>query len=660
MSDKLQAEIIEDRITEVINLPERGHIKDRNGNILAMSLITYNIALNPNLIVSEKHQNKVSKLLSETLEDISYDDVFNVAKGNSKYKVIAKQITPDKAKIIRESGIGGIQISQFPKRLYPNDELGSAFLGFVNHNGDPGAGLELELNNFLSGTQGYTLAEKTPFGEVIPIGSKNTVAPINGQNVITTIDGYMQHILEKRVSQAVEEMEPQEIHAVIMEPNTGEILAMTSYPSFDSNNYKEFHPDTWTNTPANFNYEPGSIFKPIYMAAAFEYGVIDGTETYPSGKYNVYGKVVRDWNNGRGWGQITAKEIIQHSSNVGMIKISEKMTNSQIIEFLKKHGFDKKTNIELPAEEKGVNFPTETSLEKDPIRRANISFGQGISITPLQLIKSFSEIINGGYKIQPSLVKKVIDNNGNIIFKPTENSGERIYTENTSKLIKEYLKNNMEVGSGVTAQIDGFDAGGKTGSAWFVEGDKYAEGKIIGSFIGFLPYENPKYSVVISVKAPNGVEFGSEAANPIFKDVMTEIVRYEGLTPTSINETDKDKETLTYNFDDYSWHLFEEVKKDLKINKDVIVVKEGQGEVVIDQFYTYKNNKIYLHLITKPLKDNENYYIPSFYAMKGEKVKELLDKYHISYRYYGNNRVVEQNIEPGLHFKLDNFMIWLN
>lgn len=663
MSDKLQAEIIEDRVREIVNLPERGQILDRNGNIIAMSLITYNIALNPNLIVSEKHQNNMAKLLSETLDDVDYEEVLEVAKGTSKYKMLVKHVTPDKAKIIRESGIGGIQISQSPRRLYPNGDLGGTFLGFVNDNNVPGAGIEIKMDSFLAGTQGYTLAEMTPFGSIIPVGSQNTVEPINGQNLHTTINSYMQHVLEQRLKQAVEEMNPDEIHVTIMDPNNGDILAMASYPSFDPNEYQESDSKTWTNTPANFSYEPGSIFKPIFMAAAFDSGVIDGTEIYPSGRYNVKGHVIGDWNRGQGWGDIDAKRIIQHSSNVGMIKIAEKMSNDQIISFLKKQGFNQPTGLELPGEEKGVNFPTEQSLVTDPIRRANISFGQGISMTPIQILTSFSELINGGYEIKPTLVDKVVDDNNNIVYETPEPTGKRSYKENTSNIMREYLRNNMEIGSGASARVEGFDGGGKTGSAWYVEDGRYAQGKIIGSFIGFMPYENPKYSVVISVKNPqSGIEYGSDAANPIFHDVMTEVVRYEGLVPTTPNADEINEDITSYDFKNFSWHLFDDAKEKIEeeYGKDVKVVKDGSGEVVIEQSYSYKDDKITIHLTTKALKEGDSYYIPSFIGMNKSKVEKLFEDHDIVQRFYGKNKVIEQNIEPGFHFKPDNLTLWLN
>ena len=660
-SDKLQGEIIEDRVREIVNLPERGTITDRKGNILAMSLITNDIAVHPNLIVSKKHQENVAKVLSENVEGLKYDEVLKIVQSDEKWKLVAKKVSAESAKKIRESKIGGIQISQSPVRLYPNGALAGGILGFVNDNNDPGAGLELKLNNFLAGQKGYTLAEINPFGKIIPVGSQNAVSPTNGQNINTTIDSYIQNILEENLLLAAEELQPKEIHAVLMDPNNGEIIAMASYPSYDPNNYQDFDKKTYTNTPANFGYEPGSIFKPFIIASALESGGITGDEYVPSGSMVVNGHLIRDWNRGNGWGSITIEQIIQHSSNIGMIHVGKTMSDTELIDSLKKHGFNSPTGVELPGETIGFNFPTEKALQDDPIRRANISFGQGILMNPIQLVTSFSEIINGGFDIQPTLIKNVKDENGNIIYEPNKPT-TRAWKEDTAEKVRGYLKNNMEIGSGADLQIEGFDGGGKTGSAWFVEDGVYKDGAIIGSFMGFLPFENPKYALLISVKEPQGVEFGSTSAGPTYQRVMSEVVRYAGLKPTVISEEKEEEQKPTFNLKDYSWTLFKDASKDIEntLTDNVKVTQVGKGEVVVNQTYTYENNVLHISLHTKPIVDKDTYYIPDLIGKKKEEIEALFKPYKLNYHLYGNNKVTEQTIAPGQHFKIKSLQLWCN
>ncbi|MCU7666929.1 penicillin-binding transpeptidase domain-containing protein [Bacillus thuringiensis] len=672
-SDDLQAEIIKERVREEVLLPERGNILDKRGNILAMSLVMQDVAVNPNLIVSKKHEQKVAKVLSDNIKELSYDDALKLLKDKkSKYKVIAKQVPPNAAKLIRESGVGGIQISQTTRRLYPSGNTGGTVLGFVNNNSEPGAGIEIKMNEFLAGKNGYRLGEMTPFGEVIPVGSQNVVSPVDGQNVQLTIDSYMQHVLETGLQEAVDRLHPQEIHAVIMDPNNGDVLAMASYPSYNPNEYQKSSPKAWTTTPANFLYEPGSIFKPIFMTAALDAGALDGDEVFPTGTTYVNGTRIRDWNRGQGWGPQRLEGIIKNSSNVGMINVANSMTNKQIVESFDKTGIGLTTGIELPGEQATYNRPTAKSLSQDPVRRANISFGQGIMVTPVQMITAFSEIVNGGHKIVPTLVKQVTDKNNNVIYAP-QKPKDRVFSEDSTSKMRGYLKTNMEEGSGRTAQVPGYDGGGKTGSAWYVENGGYVKGKIIGSFIGFYPYKDPKYSIIISVKAPQGVEFGSDAANPIAKSVMTEILRYEGVSPTTKVENggDDSEETTTegpketvqvdpIDVPDTLWKLYKDAEKELheKFGDKVTVKHNGKGEVVTDLKYSYESGKLAITLITSKIKDGNAYYIPDFIGKTEEEANSILSKYKINYRIHGKNEVVEQNLAPGQYFKLDNFQLW--
>lgn len=661
-SSALQEEVIKNRVKEIEQIAERGRITDRNGNILSMSLMTQDIAIYPNLIENENHQKRVAEVLSKNIKGVEYEEVLEKAKKTNQWERIARRVDPDITKKIKDENVGGIEFKQSPKRFYPNGSLGGTFLGFVNQVNDPGAGLEISLNEYLAGIPGYTLAETTPMGNIIPVGFQNVVSPINGQNVQTTIDSYIQHILEDRLKTAVEELEPVSIHATIMEPKTGNIVAMASYPSFDPNHYEEFEPETWTNSPVNFTWEPGSIFKPLFMAAALNYGTIDGTEIYPSGRMEVHGVTLRDWNNGKGFGMLDLEGIIVNSSNVGMINIANTLSNEQIVEWLDKIGFNKTTGIQLPGEQIGYNFPTVESLNRDPIRKATISFGQGISVSPIRMITSFSELINGGYKLNPSIVQEITDNFGNVLYKNNPTPKEVLYKPEVVEFSKQLLKENYFSGSGVTAQVEGYDGGGKTGTAWVVEDGKYKEGAIIGSYIGFMPYENPKYTILVIVQEPNGVEFGSEAANPIVKDVMTEILRYEGVRKNVLKEGEERIEPKHIEIPNVSWLIYEDAIKKIKRETDenVEFYKVGNGEVVIEQTYTYSNNQLNVFLHTKEIIEEEHYFIPILIGKSKEEVLEIFKNSELDITFRGTGRVKEQNIQEGRHFKINNFQIWLN
>lgn len=667
-----QEKVTEQRVKEIKEIPERGQIQDRNGAILAMSLMAQDVAVYPNLIQSETHQQKVARVLSDNLytkdmkktKEEYYEEILKVVKSNKPWAPIAKRIDPDiVAKIkkeIKDKGLGGIEIKQSPKRYYPNDDLASSILGFVNNENEPGAGIEIGMNSYLAGIPGYTIAETDNLGKVIPIGFENNAPAIDGQDLHLTIDSHIQYILEQRLKQGKKELKAKSVHGIIMDPNTGEIIAMASYPSFNPNKYDKSKPSTWTTNPSTFVYEPGSTFKPIYMANALQSGAInENTEWYDgSGTISVNGTMLRN-NNGEVYGKLDLRNIIVHSSNVGMVHISQQIGINDVLTGLKKAGIGQKTGVELPGEEIGL-FPTAESLKNDPIRRATVSFGQGISVTPLQLVTAFSEVINGGHKIKAKLVEEATDKTGNVVYKPTPAENERIYSQHVSDLMRSYLKSNMELGSGKDVQLDGYNGGGKTGTAWVVENGVYKSGAIIGSFIGFVPYDHPKYVFFIVVQEPQTQHYGGTSAGPIFHDVATEVLRYK-----SVPRSDG-KKVKSYTLPNLKWLTFKDAEKVLKnVKNDVVVQNKNDGEVVTEQNYKDKNDQLYVMLNTEKIVSEEKGHfkslnIPNLIGKSKEEVEELFKPYHLEISFHGNGNVVEQSLKPGVYYKKEKLSFWLN
>lgn len=655
--EHFQSKVAEQRVKEIVELPERGKILDRNGNVMALSLMAQDINVYPNLIVSKEQQENVAKLLSDTL-DIKYDKILKIVEGDSYWSPIAKRVDFKKVQKIREAKLGGIEIKQSPKRFYPNGNVGGSVLGFVNGVSDPMAGIELSMNQYLAGVPGYTIAETDNVGKVIPVGFENKQTPLNGQQVSLTVDNYMQYVLDKRLEQAQKEMNPVSIHAILMNPKNGEIYAMSSTPTFDPNNYSKSKQDTWTNTPSSYVYEPGSTFKPVFMANALELGAINENSTWydGAGSINVGGSNIKNWD-GRALGEMSLKDIIINSSNVGMIRISQEMTSKQIVDGLKSHGFAQRTGVELPGEETGL-FPTTGQLDNDIAMKATVSFGQGIAITPVQLVTAFSEIINGGKEIRPTLVHKVEDENGNILLDNSKEEQKRAYRPEVSKAMKSYLRANSDIGSGKDYQVDGYHSGSKTGSAWVVENGRYKKGVIVGSFLGFAPYENPEFALLVVVNQPNGIEFGGPSAGPIWHDVMEEVLRYKGVKK---EVADKEEEDKTIEIPDVRWMLYDEAKVLIEEKvKNVKVTKIGKGSVVYEQDYDYKKGKMSVKLKTKPLKEKDNMYVPDLKGKTKEEVKEALKPYGVKMKFHGDGEVVEQNVIHGKNNIKKELIFWLD
>ncbi|WP_088362447.1 penicillin-binding transpeptidase domain-containing protein [Bacillus cereus] len=667
-ASELQKDTVEQRVRKVKQMPERGEIKDREGRTLAMSLNAKNIATYPNLIESEKTRKKVAKTLSETLK-LPYKDIMKKLESKDKkgkpiaWASIANRVDPEKAEQLKESEVSGyIEISNAPKRYYPNGNLASTLLGFVNYENAPGAGIEMSLNHYLSGIPGYTVSEFDHSKKEIPIGFQTASKPVPGQQVTLTIDSYIQYALEQTLDKAAQEMKPKEMHAIVMDPNNGKILGMASYPHFDPNDYTAHKQEAINRNPASYVYEPGSTFKPVYMAAALDGGYINENSTWydGTGHINIGGATIRNWN-GVGLGTMTLEDIIVNSSNIGMIDISRSMTSKQTLDGLKKAGIGQKTGIELPNEEFGL-IPSVKRLDGDAQAKATVSFGQGISITPIQLATSFSEVVNGGYDVKPTVVEKVEDQFGNVQYEWSQEKKKRVYKQKTSDLMRSYLKANMEKGSGKGAQIEGFDGGGKTGSAWKVENGVYKQGTIIGSFLGFVPYDNPQYVMLAVVDDPKGVEFGSQSGGPVFHEAMTEILRYTGDKRTKpANGQDKIVQAKEYNIPDVKYNLYDVAKEKIekKMKNEVKVTKNGPGEVVVGQKYKQQKDKLYIELKTENIKGKGKTYIPDLKGVSDAEVHHLFERYNIDITSHGEGIVKYQEVKPGeYNKKINKLTIW--
>lgn len=680
-----QEQVVSQRVKNLPQTPQRGTITDRNGDALALSLVTKNVDLFPKFIEKKEEQEKLAQIFTKYL-GVDYEKTLKVLESDAEWANIAKRVDIKVAEqleaALKKEGIGGVKFLNSSKRYYPNGNLGASVLGFVNSENIPGAGIEISMDSYLAGVPGYVIAETYPDGRSIPIGFENNASQINGQKLTLSIDSYIQYILEKRVAEGMEEMDAKGIHAIVMNPNTGEILGMTSAPTYDPRDYEAFDKKTWTNNPAAFVYEPGSTFKPVYMAMAMEGKHINPSSTFydGAGAININGTWIKNWNR-TGLGQATLEDIIVNSSNVGMIQISQTMTNKQIVEGMKKAGFGQKTGIDIPGEESGL-FPTVDQLDNDPLMKATVAFGQGIGITPIQLVTAFSEVINGGYKVKPTLVLRAEDEFENIHLKTDLSKKDRLYSEETSKALKGYLKTNMEIGSGKDYQLDQYEGGGKTGSAWVVENGRYKDGAIIGSFIGFAPFEDPELTMLVVVDEPKTTEFGGPAAGPIFHDVMQEALRYMNVgkerdhkpesavvaenvegdtsqdgetadTPTSSEEREiKVPKVIGKTLEDAQAIL----KKDVP---NVVVKQEGAGEYVERQTYRQKGSIFTVTLHTRKIVDDEAMHLPDLIGKTEKEVKSLLKGYKMDVKFRGEGKVVEQSESIGRHKKGTKLTIWL-
>jgi stage V sporulation protein D (sporulation-specific penicillin-binding protein) len=566
------------------NLPitaDRGRILDRNGKVLATNITTTTLYVVPNQVIDkESTATKLAEIL-----DCDYDKMLkHLTKKTSLEKVNpeGRQLSSDIADKINELNIDGLYLMKESKRYYPYGTLLSHVLGYVGIDNQGLSGLELQYDDYLTGKNGsikYTSDGKGNRLNNLEIYEEAT----NGMDLYLTIDVDIQLALEKELENATAKYSPDESLAMVMNPNTGEIIAMGSNPTFDSNNYKDYNLETINrNLPIWKNYEPGSTFKIITLAASIEEKTINVFEDHfhDSGAVHVEGARIKCWKNG-GHGSQTFMQVVQNSCNPGFVLMGQKLGTERLYNYVEKFGFTKKTGIDLNGESSGIMFKLENI---GPVEQATISFGQGISVTPIQQVTGVSAAINGGKLYKPYVVKYITEVETNdIMYENSPTLVRRVISEESSSLVRTVLESVVSQGTGKNAYIENYRVGGKTGTAQKVSNGKYMVGNYIVSFIGFLPADEPEYVVYVAIDYPKGVtQYGGTVSAPIAKNIMKNIISIKGLEPSS------EVTPRTYTWLDTKYIKLPNVvglsKKEVsKVLKGFEVIYSGSGDNVMYQ-----------------------------------------------------------------------------
>lgn len=496
----------------------RGKILDRNLVELATSLIEKTVYANPKLVLSpDREAEALSGILG-----LSYDDI-KAKLGNKDlgFVYIKRQISSETAELISQLNLPGIYIQNENKRYYPQGDLAASIIGFTGLDNNGLNGIELQYEKFLRGVDGKYVIEKDVYGNMIPGSNNNYIAPIDGGDVLLTIDSQIQYILQKKLEEVAKTYKAEDAIAIVINPKTGEIYAMGSYPGFDLNNYQDSDTALYKNLGTSFTYEPGSTFKIVNISSSIDSGSIKPDQVFnlpPS--IRVGDKIIKEISRTYNI-EYTTGEIIKYSSNIGAVTSALAMGKQQFYEYIKKYGFGEKTGIDLPGEESGLfynykNWPSSMI--------GALAIGQSISVTPLQLVRAACVIANGGYLVTPYIVKEIRLTNDKI-EQPVMQESTSIIGKETAAAVKDMMLSCVQSGTGTAAQIAGVNVCGKTGTAQKANknGIGYTEGRVITSFVGFAPYEDPEIAIIVVVDEPQGPEdliWGSTVAAPVFKDIM--------------------------------------------------------------------------------------------------------------------------------------------
>lgn len=566
------------------NLPieaDRGKIYDRNGVVLADNITTTSLVLIPNQIKDKKDvTEKLAKILN-----VSYDQMKeHVYKNTSIERVhpFGRRLDYKVAEKIEKLNLEGVYLVRESKRSYPYGTELSHTLGFVGIDNQGLSGIELQYDDYLTGSYGAIKYFSDAKGNKLDL-TQVYESPQNGVNVTLTINQKIQASVERELNNVVTKYNPETALAIAMDPNTGEILAISSRPNFDAVNYQNYDIETLNrNLPIWATYEPGSTFKIITLSAALNEGLVDlDKETfYDAGSVKVANAKIKCWKAG-GHGHQTFLQVVENSCNPGFVELGNRLGKEKLFDYIDKFGFGKKTGVDLNGEASGILF----NLDKvGPVELATTAFGQGVSVTPIQQITAVSAAINGGTLYKPYIVKSLNDPETNSVIKEnTPTKVRQVISKETSSEVRRALESVVTNGSGRSAYIEGYRVGGKTGTAQKVKDGAYMVGNYILSFIGFLPADDPQVVVYVAINNPKRViQYGGVVSAPVAKTILTDAIDALGIEKRKVTTEKK------YNWDDKKYYTVEDVvgktpKEAAKILSKYTIEYSGSGNTVISQ-----------------------------------------------------------------------------
>jgi len=525
-------------------IPKRGVILDRTGSELAVSVATKSIFVQPGKLRSPETAAallapRVSRPAAELRKLFAADKGFvwvrrqmpSSAADEAVREVREALAAQDPELRGKVSAVDGIGTVEEPKRFYPNRELASSLVGFTNLDCEGMEGIELSLNRYLRGERAMLVCERDARGRLIVPSSSPVEVNSTGHSVTLTVDRNVQHVAETELRAAVAKYGARGGMALVLRPKTGEILAMATAPSFNPNAPADAPAEARKNRSLTDCFEPGSTFKVFTLASALEVGAVRTDDKFfcENGAYRYAGKVIHDTHR---YGWLSVPDVLKYSSNIGITKINERMDGGRFYDMIRSFGFGTRTGIELQGEVPGL-APSRSGFESR-IRRATVSFGQGISVTPLQLATAMSAVVNGGKVMKPYVVREVRDPEGKTVFRGEPTELRRVLSPKTSSTLREILGRVVqEDGTGTQARIKGFLVGGKTGTAQKVEvgTGKYSPTKRVASFIGFLPLQDPELLILVVIDEPRGQVYGGVVAAPAFNQIAVKTAYYLGIPP---------------------------------------------------------------------------------------------------------------------------------
>ena len=524
--DKLMRLGQRQHLKEWIVLPKRGAVFDRGGEPLALSMESQSVYARPHRI---QEPDKLSQGLARIL-NMRTAEVREKLTTDKPFVWVRRQVSSTEAEKVQALNAEGIGMFYEPNRHYPQGQLAGQLIGFVGRDSEGLEGLELKYNEYVRGETGSSVAERDALGRRVLVQGVEGLHIPPGSDIHLTLDTSIQHMAEKELEASILKYRAKAGVAVVVEPFTGEILALANYPSFDPNHYAKQSAEQRRNRAVTDSFEPGSTFKTILAAAALEEGVVGKDDLFycEMGKYSFAGRVIHD-THPHGW--LPFSKILQVSSNIGFTKVAEKLKKERFFKYIEKFGFGEPTGLDVPGEVAGLlRKPDKWS----GVDLATHGFGQGLSTTPMQLVMAYAAIANGGFLMRPYVMRRVVSAKGETVMENEPRVVRRVVSQNTATLLASMLRDvTAEGGTGAMANVDGFDVAGKTGTAQKADPvhGGYAAKKRVASFVGFVPADQPRLVALVLIDEPEVNVYGGVVAAPVFRNIAQGALRHLAIAP---------------------------------------------------------------------------------------------------------------------------------
>jgi cell division protein FtsI (penicillin-binding protein 3) len=513
------------QLKRMTSLPKRGAVFDRSGESLAVSVVAQSVGAHPRRIADKE---AVARELARILR-LNPADVRKSLDSEKSFVWIKRQVAPQEAEQIQKIDAKGVEMSFEPNRFYPQGQIAGQVVGFVNRDSEGLEGLELQYNNYIRGESGSSLIEFDAKRRSVLVQGVEELQIPPGADLHVTLNSAIQHLAEKELEATIVKNRAKAGVAIVVEPFTGEVLALANYPSFDPNMFAKQGKERARNRAIADSYEPGSTFKTILAAAALEEGVVDKEDVFycEMGKYPYAGRIIHDTHP---YGWLPFSKILQVSSNICFTKVAEKLKKERYFRYIEKFGFGKITGVDMPGEVPGILRQHESWAAID---LATHAFGQGISATPLQMVMAYAAVANGGFLMRPYVAQRITGPQGEVLLANQPHVVRRVISEKTARTLATMLKEvTTEGGTGTMAKVEGFDVAGKTGTAQ--KADPVHGGysrKRVASFVGFVPADEPRLVLMVMVDEPEANVYGGVVAAPAFGNIARGALRQLAVAP---------------------------------------------------------------------------------------------------------------------------------